>query len=239
MRASRGFPWQTGSPIQETTSWDDSEFEHAPSGEAGLDPMMLGEDFYSQDMASPSDGLPEGLYSPPLSWEATQPTSGVSPYALMNQSMSGLERQRLLAIAIRPDLAVTTAGRLMDSCVDFNSESSPTSGSASTRPDHSRKSSDQTMPNKAPGKLKEKTRNSGREAHNNIERKYRTSLKDKIAELREAVPLLSSTFEDHDDDGLPIAVSSAPIVSKVSYEPASQQPPNPKLGQNPHITSDS
>lgn len=209
-----GFPYQTGIPTQETAPWEDSEFGHVPSGKAGSDPLMPG-----QDLTQSPDGVLEGLYSPCLSWEATQPDFGVNPYSLMNPSLDVLERQRLLAIAIRPNLAVTTAGPLMRPCTDFDSEPSPTSASVGNTPSHRRKSSDQEISSKAPKKVKEKSQNSGREAHNNIERKYRMSLKDKIAELREAVPMLSSTFEEHDDDGFPVPVSSAPIVNKVSCRP--------------------
>ncbi|KAK3955605.1 helix-loop-helix DNA-binding domain-containing protein [Pseudoneurospora amorphoporcata] len=53
-----------------------------------------------------------------------------------------------------------------------------------------------------------------RTAHNDIERKYRTNLKDKIAELREAVPALHSMSEtgNVEDDGS--QNSRAPKVSK-------------------------
>lgn len=55
-----------------------------------------------------------------------------------------------------------------------------------------------------------------RTAHNDIERKYRTNLKDKIAELRDAVPALRTIQEgvvDEGDDGAP---GNRPKVSKVS-----------------------
>ncbi|KAI5467705.1 hypothetical protein BGZ63DRAFT_34016 [Mariannaea sp. PMI_226] len=49
-------------------------------------------------------------------------------------------------------------------------------------------------------KGKEKAKSGDRTAHNDIERKYRTNLKDKIAELRDAVPALKSIPEDGEDD---------------------------------------
>ncbi|KPM42534.1 hypothetical protein AK830_g3975 [Neonectria ditissima] len=50
-------------------------------------------------------------------------------------------------------------------------------------------------------KGKEKLKAGDRTAHNDIERKYRTNLKDKIAELRDAVPALKSIPEDGEEDG--------------------------------------
>lgn len=63
-------------------------------------------------------------------------------------------------------------------------------------------------------KVEEKPKVGDRTAHNDIERKYRTNLKDKIAELREAVPALHTISEagGGDDDGS--QNSRAPKVSK-------------------------
>ncbi|KAH6900694.1 helix-loop-helix DNA-binding domain-containing protein [Thelonectria olida] len=49
-------------------------------------------------------------------------------------------------------------------------------------------------------KGKDKLKSGDRTAHNDIERKYRTNLKDKIAELRDAVPALKSIPEDGGED---------------------------------------
>ncbi|KAK4219893.1 helix-loop-helix DNA-binding domain-containing protein [Rhypophila decipiens] len=49
-------------------------------------------------------------------------------------------------------------------------------------------------------KGKEKPKVGDRTAHNDIERKYRTNLKDKIAELRDAVPALHTISENGGDD---------------------------------------
>lgn len=49
-------------------------------------------------------------------------------------------------------------------------------------------------------KGKEKLKPGERTAHNDIERKYRTNLKDKIAELRDAVPALRTVSEEGDED---------------------------------------
>ncbi len=49
---------------------------------------------------------------------------------------------------------------------------------------------------------KDKPKAGDRTAHNDIERKYRTNLKDRIAELRDAVPALRTIPEDPIDDEL-------------------------------------
>jgi len=54
-----------------------------------------------------------------------------------------------------------------------------------------------------------------RTAHNDIERKYRTNLKDKIAELRDAVPALHSMNETGAAEDDPSHPRGAPKVSKV------------------------
>ncbi|EFX01152.1 helix-loop-helix DNA-binding domain containing protein [Grosmannia clavigera kw1407] len=67
---------------------------------------------------------------------------------------------------------------------------------------------------------REKPKSADRTAHNDIERKYRTNLKDKIAELRDAVPALrtipENAIDDGDDSNQP---GRGPKVSKVRYGP--------------------
>ena len=65
------------------------------------------------------------------------------------------------------------------------------------------------------GKGKDKIKPGDRTAHNDIERKYRTNLKDKIAELRDAVPSLRSMPDEGEDDEDDDPSRSAPKVSKV------------------------
>lgn len=64
-------------------------------------------------------------------------------------------------------------------------------------------------------KAKEKVKAAGgdRTAHNDIERKYRTNLKDKISELRDAVPSLRTIPENEEGED-PNQPSRAPKVSK-------------------------
>ncbi|KAG7135759.1 Sterol regulatory element-binding protein 1 like [Verticillium longisporum] len=60
----------------------------------------------------------------------------------------------------------------------------------------------------------EKGKLGDRTAHNDIERKYRTNLKDKIAELRDAVPSLKSMPDEGDEDDDDSQTRGAPKVSK-------------------------
>lgn len=55
-----------------------------------------------------------------------------------------------------------------------------------------------------------------RTAHNDIERKYRTNLKDRIAELRDAVPALRTIEDGVPEEGDSSTPASRPKVSKVS-----------------------
>lgn len=60
---------------------------------------------------------------------------------------------------------------------------------------------------------KDKSRSGDRTTHNDVERKYRMNLKDKIAELKAAVPSLQSASEGDSDNGG--ENSSTPKFSKV------------------------
>lgn len=64
--------------------------------------------------------------------------------------------------------------------------------------------------------MKGKGKAGDRTAHNDIERKYRTNLKDKIAELRDAVPALRTIQEGVVDEAEESAPGNRPKVSKVS-----------------------
>lgn len=65
---------------------------------------------------------------------------------------------------------------------------------------------------------KGKGKSTDRTAHNDIERKYRTNLKDRIAELRDAVPALRTIQEGVVDDGEEGSAGNRPKVSKVSVQ---------------------
>lgn len=94
---------------------------------------------------------------------------------------------------------------------DIKTEASSETGLSSSRPGLSR-----TTTATSDIKGKEKLKPGDRTAHNDIERKYRTNLKDKIAELREAVPALHSIPEDGGNEEAEGSSGRAPKVSKVS-----------------------
>lgn len=80
----------------------------------------------------------------------------------------------------------------------FTGFQSSTKPSSSAPPKPTPQRQDSTVSEKG----KEKAKPGDRTAHNDIERKYRTNLKDKIAELRDAVPALHTISENGgDDDG--------------------------------------
>ncbi|OBS19769.1 hypothetical protein FPOA_11494 [Fusarium poae] len=92
---------------------------------------------------------------------------------------------------------------------DIKTENSSETGLSSTRPGLSRTS---TATSDVKGK--EKLKGGDRTAHNDIERKYRTNLKDKISELRDAVPALHSIPEDGENNEAEGDSQRAPKVSK-------------------------
>ncbi|KAK9775290.1 hypothetical protein SCAR479_07966 [Seiridium cardinale] len=213
-----------------TDDWlEDSALEHALSSEEDSFSMALDDDFAGDSQAQ--DVAPERLYSTPLSWDA--PQAGVRPdsYFNVNPTFNDPERQRLLAIAMGSGLTQmptdTRTNSTMDFTFDMHPSPSATSETTSNPPEHKRTNSfavssaktsrsnsrsgliTPNEPNE-PASKKEKPRNSDRAAHNDIERKYRTNLKDRIADLREAIPSLRSIPEDYDDDGSPVPVSRAP-----------------------------
>ncbi|PNY26854.1 Transcription factor CPH2 [Tolypocladium capitatum] len=59
-----------------------------------------------------------------------------------------------------------------------------------------------------------KPKSADRMAHNDVERKYRTNLKVKITELRDAVPALQSPGQDAESEGAGTSHQGAPKVSK-------------------------
>lgn len=205
---------------------DDSALDHALSDSDEFE-MAIDDSFMKREAAAqPPEAVPERLYSTPLSWEPPQPGVRMDTYLNVNQTFSDPERQRLLAIAMGTGLAPvqtnTRPGSNMDYAFDVHQSPTTLSDSASMAGESRRKNSmskstrsGQTTPVDATEKAKEKPKNSDRAAHNDIERKYRTNLKDRIAELREAIPSLRSIPEDgHDDGDSPIPPSRAPKVSK-------------------------
>ncbi|KAI0178684.1 HLH-domain-containing protein [Hypoxylon sp. FL1284] len=204
---------------------DDSALDHALSDDDDILSMALADQLNKTDsLPVPSDIPPrERLYSTPLSWEAPQPGFRMD-YVNVNPPFNDPERQRLLAIAMGTGQAPqqqqqnSRQGPGMDFRFEINQSPTTMSDSKSntpeartkpvaTRPQPSRTNSSTT------DIMKDKPRNSDRAAHNDIERKYRTNLKDKIAELRDAIPSLRAIPEDGDDNDNP-ASRTAPKVSK-------------------------
>lgn len=212
-------------------SLDDSALENALSDdEQTFASISLAEQLSKIDSTAPTE-IPqrESLFSTPLSWERPQP--GLRMDSVMStQSRSTLdqaEQRRLIAIAMNRG---TTSGGLGSSMADQYSQFQTDFGSAMSDFGLGTASMSQllnmpppnTVPPKQPqpqrlDKGKEKAGPKGdRTAHNDIERKYRTNLKDKISELRDAVPALRTipeNEEDGEDAGQP---SRGPKVSKVS-----------------------
>ncbi|TLD05753.1 uncharacterized protein PgNI_08741 [Pyricularia grisea] len=211
-------------------SLDDSALENALSDdEQTFASISLAEQLSKIDSTAPTE-IPqrESLFSTPLSWERPQP--GLRMDSVMStQSRSTLdlaEQRRLIAIAMNRG---TTSGGLGSSMADQYSQYQTDFGSAmsgfglgtasmsqllSSMPPPNTVPPKQAQPQR-PDKGKEKAGAKGdRTAHNDIERKYRTNLKDKIAELRDAVPALRTipeNEEDGEDAGQP---SRGPKVSK-------------------------
>ncbi|QBZ62689.1 hypothetical protein PoMZ_11574 [Pyricularia oryzae] len=210
-------------------SLDDSALENALSDdEQTFASISLAEQLSKIDSTAPTE-IPqrESLFSTPLSWERPQP--GLRMDSVMStQSRSTLdqaEQRRLIAIAMNRG---TTSGGLGSSMADQYSQFQTDFGSAMSDFGLGTASMSQllnmpppsTVPPKQPqpqrlDKGKEKAGPKGdRTAHNDIERKYRTNLKDKISELRDAVPALRTipeNEEDGEDAGQP---SRGPKVSK-------------------------
>ncbi|KAI1416367.1 HLH-domain-containing protein [Hypoxylon sp. FL1857] len=206
---------------------DDSALDHALSDEDDLFSMALADQLSkTESVAVPSEIPPrERLYSTPLSWEQPQPGFRMD-YVNVNPPFNDPERQRLLAIAMGTgqapqQQAVPRQAPGMDFRFEINQSPTTMSDSKSNTPEPRVKPA-MTRP-QVPSrnnstdvveKSKDKPRNSDRAAHNDIERKYRTNLKDKIAELRDAIPSLRAIPEDGDENDNPGASRTAPKVSK-------------------------
>ncbi|KAI5856694.1 HLH-domain-containing protein [Durotheca rogersii] len=206
---------------------DDSALDHALSDEDDLFSMALADQLTKTESAPvPSEVPPrERLYSTPLSWEPPQPGFRMD-YVNVNPPFADPERQRLLAIAMGTGQAPQqqTNSRQppgMDFRFEINQSPTTMSDSKSNTPEPRVKpvvtrpqAPSRANSTEAVEKAKEKPRNSDRAAHNDIERKYRTNLKDKIAELRDAIPSLRAIPEDGDDNENPGGSRTAPKVSK-------------------------
>ncbi|KAI1322585.1 helix-loop-helix DNA-binding domain-containing protein [Xylariaceae sp. FL0255] len=201
---------------------DDSALDQALSDEDELLSLNLAQQFgeSSGGDTTPPD-TQERLYSTPLSWEPPRPGFHMD-YMNMGLPSTDAERRRLLAIAMGTANPQTmSAARPPTSEFRFempkpnaktvkNTVEDAKAPITTPRPTGSRKNSQET----AERPKLEKPKNPDRTAHNDIERKYRTNLKDKITELRDAVPALRSIPEDDDGNSPVASPKTAPKVSK-------------------------
>jgi hypothetical protein len=190
--------------------------------------MVLGDQTTTTSESSPGAiDAPERLYSTPLSWEQPQPGLHLdTSFFTMNPPLTDMERQRLLAIALGTGQAPSQPSTRPQSGMDFrfDVDQSPTTKvgpfANAVEPKVEQPVSRPKPPSRASStgmmEKKEKPRSSDRAAHNDIERKYRTNLKDRIAELRDAIPSLR-TIQENDEDGHTPSSRSAPKVSKVCF----------------------
>ncbi len=208
---------------------DDSALENALSDEDdGFSSMNLADQLSKIDSIPPSEIPPrEGLYSTPLSWEKPQMGLRIdSLIGLQSPTLSEVEQRRLIAIAMNRGPSMGGLGSNMNNSFD-DLESAFGAGLGTTTMSRISQTSAEALMAEPPPyprpprpslgiKGKEKFKMGERTAHNDIEKKYRTNLKDKIAELRDAVPSLRTIPEDSVDEGdSSIQAPRAPKVSKV------------------------
>ncbi|OAA62680.1 Helix-loop-helix DNA-binding protein [Niveomyces insectorum RCEF 264] len=217
-----------GQQPTEEGALDDSALEKALSDEGdegfSYSSINLADQLSGVEAMPPADVPPrEGLYSTPLSWE--KPQMGLrldSLIGLQTPILSEAEQRRLIAIAMNPSTSMGGLGSNLNNLnTSFNGFQTPFSvpglgantmgqfsnndimNSMFTPAPSAAPQPPQTAPPSKTGKAdkgKDKPKSADRTAHNDIERKYRTNLKDRIAELRDAVPALRTIHENDDDD---------------------------------------
>ncbi|KAK1836668.1 hypothetical protein QBC39DRAFT_387651 [Podospora conica] len=193
--------------------------------DAAADPaaINLSEHMSKIDSAPPADVPPrEGLYSTPLSWERPQPGLRMDSLIGLNQAaLNEAEQRRLIAIAMNSGPSLGGLGAnvnlnfggfnsgfngVFGQGLGFGGNADPVSPpkpyAAQYRPIPPKRqgSVSEKGKEKEKEKDKDKPKAGDRTAHNDIERKYRTNLKDRISELRDAVPALHTIAEDGEDD---------------------------------------
>ncbi|KAL2020419.1 hypothetical protein VTK56DRAFT_8462 [Thermocarpiscus australiensis] len=220
---------------------DDSALDKTLSDEdeEGLSSINLTDHLSKIDSVAPQEAPPrEGLYSTPLSWERPQPGLRMdSLIGLNSRAWNEDIRRDLIAIAMNPGPSMGGLGSNLSSTdlsgpnpVMTTTASGTGLGSSSTSQGPKPAPVSPPQPSAAkprpppapnpPDKQRRSTSEKGKDrpkgdrtAHNDIERKYRTNLKDKIAELRDAVPALRAIpGNGGEDDGM--QPSRAPKVSK-------------------------
>ncbi|KAK4249420.1 helix-loop-helix DNA-binding domain-containing protein [Corynascus novoguineensis] len=200
---------------------DDSALENALSDDDGFSSVNLADQLTGIESAPPQEVPPrEGLYSTPLSWERPQPGIRMdSLNGVYGPSLNEAEQRRLISIAMNSgssfgglgsNLNFNFGGMASGMPVSFSAGLGSTSTNQGPKPVSppcpsaaQSRSGPSTASKKQAGtsdKGKEKLKTGERAAHNDIERKYRTNLKDKISELRDAVPTLRSMMEEGGED---------------------------------------
>ncbi|KAL1864513.1 hypothetical protein VTK73DRAFT_5816 [Phialemonium thermophilum] len=231
---SRSAQPAVGSAFNIPDFMDDSALDNALSDEEeSFSSINLADQLSRLDSVPPSEIPPrEGLYSTPLSWERPQPGLRMDSLIGLNSSvLNEAEQRRLIAIAMNPGPSMGGLGSNLN--LDFGGlssefDSGPSSTNATTSlsqitnqppqpkplPQRTTSTASSKQQSNAGDKHKEKAKPADRTAHNDIERKYRTNLKDKIAELRNAVPSLQTMSEGAGEGGESSQQGRAPKVSK-------------------------
>lgn len=207
---------------------DDSALDQALSDDDDLFSMALVHELGKATTSAPAPPPPEAqerLYSTPLSWEQPRPGYHMN-YLNTNMPIGDVERQRLLAIALGTGQTQAQQSARPPAVADFHFEmtQSPSDSTSNTPEPKPRTTATRPAPlsrknsSETGEKMKDKPKNNERAAHNDIERKYRTNLKDKIAELRDAIPSLRAIPEDDDPNSPAGSSRTAPKVSKASIQ---------------------
>ncbi|KAK0385220.1 hypothetical protein NLU13_7697 [Sarocladium strictum] len=136
-------------------------------------------------------------YQPP-----TTLTPGTQPASLSSTPYLG-DEEKLSLLSLALNLGPLPTSFLPSGPFDMGMSGLCRDSPQSTTSDKNSKAQSKSSPRTGAGieksSAKSKARHVDRAAHNDIERRYRTNLKHKIAELRDAIPALAG--EDGDDSG--------------------------------------
>ncbi|KAK5987812.1 Putative transcription factor sre2 [Cladobotryum mycophilum] len=229
-------------PFTEEDFLDDSAFDHSLSDDEDMFESLKLE-LPKENAPPPPPPVPQpsgrGLYSAPLSWNRLQPSAqpaivnmqndtprriGGDAWGTVQQSNSYVitpeERRRLLeiALALRPQPPVEQNVRKSSEDTSGTSEPPPANRDLKHKQPPNDTTAKQSTASKRiciePGV---KPKSADRMAHNDVERKYRTNLKEKITELRNAVPALQQTDDAESSSAQGTAkVSKGTVLTKAT-----------------------